>query len=61
MYKLANKEAKRIMSKVNIRLAILYMLNYVQKGDNDIYRLVKIREMEMRDLRSDRCVKDEDK
>lgn len=49
------------MSKVNIRLAILYMLNYVQKGDNDIYRLVKIREMEMRDLRSDRCVKDEDK
>ena len=59
-YKVAKKTAKRAVSVANDRAyEDLYQHLNTKEGDNDIYRMARVRERKKRDFSQVKCIKDE--
>ena len=60
-YKLAKKEAKKVVQNVRVKVyKEVYEKLDTKEVEKDIYRIARIRERKTRDLCTVRCVKDED-
>ena len=57
-YKVAKKTAKRVVSVAKGRAyEVLYRYLSTKEGENDIYRMARVRERKTRDLNQVKCIK----